>query len=352
MNSATLLDKALDLKRLSRDEGLYLLKHAEWTDLVKTAHQVRLKKHPANQVSYTVFRLINYTNVCDVGCSFCSFQDKFHNKKQYVLSTAEIRSKAEAAIAEGADQIFFQGGVHVDIPLDYYVEQLNLLNKEMGLHVRGFSPVELFRIAAHQGLSVPELLVILKEAGLGSVPGAGAEILTESMRQKLSPQKLSATDWCQVMGDCHEAGLPGSANIVFGSDETPEDILDHMNYIRQQQDKTKGFLTFVPWVFQPQTKDFFIRHVRGDEYLKLLALSRLFFDNIEHIEVSILVMGKELGELGLYAGADDINSPVLEENVLRSSGLKSIAAAESFIAKAGFKARRRSLNFEFTKYAG
>jgi cyclic dehypoxanthinyl futalosine synthase len=186
----------------------------------------------------------------------------------------------------------------------------------------------------------------MKDAGLGSVPGAGAEILTERMRQKLSPKKLPLQDWCDVMGECHKAGLPGSANIVFGSEEIPEDIMDHLDAIRTQQDKTGGFNSFVPWIFQPQTKRFVLRHVTGPEYLKMVALCRIYLDNVPHIEASALVMGKELAELALYAGADDINSYVIEENVLRSRGLSSEVAAQKFIREAGFEPKRRTLNFD------
>jgi cyclic dehypoxanthinyl futalosine synthase len=170
------------------------------------------------------------------------------------------------------------------------------------------------------------------------------------MRAVLSPKKLSGAEWCAVMGACHAAGLPGSCNIVFGSTETPEDIAEHLALIRDQQDKTGGFLSFIPWVFQPQTKRFPIRHVTGREYLRLLAVSRLFLDNIPNIEVSVLVMGRELAELGLFAGANDINSIVIEENVLRSQGLKTLRAAERFLAEAGFRPARRTMNYEFGKY--
>ena len=153
-----------------------------------------------------------------------------------------------------------------------------------------------------------------------------------------------------VLGECHKQELPGSANIVFGSVETNEDIIEHLGYVRKQQDETGGFLSFVPWTFQPQTKKFTVRHVRGWEYLRMLALCRLFFDNIPNIEVSILGLGKDLGELGLFSGANDINSIVVEENVLRSSGLKTLRAAEKFIREAGFEPMRRTLNYEFGKY--
>jgi cyclic dehypoxanthinyl futalosine synthase len=314
--------------------------------MIPIGHALRQIRVDAGSVGYTAYRLINYTNVCDVGCSFCSFQDEMDSKRSYVLSLDEIRTKAIEAKGMGADQVLFQGGVHVGIPKQYYLDALHLLHHELGMHVRGFSPIELVRYAQVFGQTVPELLADLKSAGLGSVPGAGAEILTENMRAKLSPKKLSLEDWCATMGECHKAGLPGSGNIVFGSDETAEDVLLHLDAIRNQQDNTGGFLSFVPWIFQPQTKRFAIRHVTGPEYLKMVALCRIYLDNIPHIEASALVMGKELAELALYSGADDINSFVIEENVLRSRGLSSEAGAQKFIREAGFTPRRRTFNFD------
>jgi cyclic dehypoxanthinyl futalosine synthase len=343
---AALLEKALQGERLSSSEGLLLWNEAHWTRMAEVGHALRNRKQDPGTVSYTAYRLINYTNACDVDCSFCSFQDEVASSRAYVLSLDEIRAKAVEAKSLGADQILFQGGVHVGIPKQYYLDALSMLHHELGMHVRGFSPIEISRYAQTFKMSIPALLGEFKAAGLGSVPGAGAEILTERMRLKLSPRKLPLEDWCAVMGECHRAGLPGSANIVFGSDELPEDLIGHLDAIRTQQDLTQGFKSFVPWIFQPQTKRFFIRHVTGPEYLKMVALCRIYLDNIAHIEASALVMGKDLAELALYSGADDMNSYVIEENVLRSKGLSSESAAQKFIREAGFSPKRRSLNFD------
>jgi len=322
---------------LSAKEALKLWKNASWAELAAEAHKMRVKIHGKKNVSYTVFRIINYTNVCKIACSFCSFK----NTKPYTLSANEIASCALDAKKQGADAIFFQGGVNPAIPLDYYFDVLNILSKKLKFKVRGFSPVELFHIAKNNKMPLPELLQKLKKAGLSSVPGAGAEIMTNRMRKILAPNKLPAKDWMNVMKECHKAGLPGSANIVIGSSESPEEIIEHLNYVRE----TGGFQSFIPWVFQPQTKDFPIRHVRSEEYIKLVALCRLFFHNIPNIEVSVLGMGKVLGELALYAGANDISSVVLEEKVMRSQGVKTIEEAEEFIKNAGFNPVRRGINY-------
>ena len=340
------LQKAMDGKRLDTADALHILKDVPWTEVVEVGDAIRKRMHPEGRVGYTAFRIVNYTNVCEVTCSFCSFCRPAKSPEAYVLTLDEIRQKTLEAKARGADQIFLQGGVNREIPLSYYTDVLEMLTREMGMKVRGFSPVELVRIAEFNGITLDKLLDILKDAGLTSVPGAGAEILSDRMRQMLSPKKLPAQQWCDTLAACHKKGLPGSANIVFGSVETPEEIIEHLDYVRRTQDIAGGFKSFVVWTFQPQTDKFPIRHVRGDEYLKLLALSRIFLDNVPHVEVSLLGMGLSLGELGLHSGADDINSIVIEENVLQNHGLTTIEAAEDFIRNAGFTPYRRSLNFD------
>jgi len=341
-----ILDKALAGDRLSLDDARILLSSPDWTPMVRVGHALRQRKVSADTVTWTAFRVINYTNFCTVDCSFCSFKDEIESDRGYTLSLDEIEKKTVEARDLGCDAIFFQGGVNPRLPLSYYTEAFSLISHRHGMHVRALSPVELWRLAEKEQISLESLLEILKRSGLGSVPGAGAEILTDRMREVLSPKKLTWQQWCEAMGACHRADLPGSCNIVFGSTETTEDIVSHLGYLRDQQDRTGGFLSFVPWVFQPQTKNFPIRHVTSWEYLRMVAVSRMFLDNIPNIEVSIMVMGKELAELGLHAGANDISSIVIEENVLASRGLKTMRAAERFITEAGFVPRRRTLGYE------
>jgi len=341
LNFHTKTRRAYVNSTLTKTEALKLWKNANWAELAKAAHEMRVQIHGKRDVSYTVFRIINYTNVCKIGCSFCSFK----KLKPYLLPINEIVSQAHSAKEQGANGIFFQGGVNPDIHLDYYLDAVRVLHKELKFPVRGFSPVELFHIAKDNKMPLKQLLQKLKAAGLSSVPGAGAEIMTAKMRRILSPKKLSAKEWCKVMEECHKQGLKGSANIVVGSTESPQDIIEHLDYIREVQNRTGGFQSFIPWVFQPQTDDFPIRHVRSEEYIKLVALCRLFFHNIPNIEVSVLGMGKVLGELALYAGANDISSVVLEERVMRSQGIASIKEAEEFIKNAGFNAVRRGINY-------
>jgi len=346
MTIENILKKSLLGERLNNQEALTLLNSPDWYSIAQAAHEKRNQLHSPEKVTYAAFRVLNYTNFCNIDCTFCSFKDDVESDRGYTLTLEQIAEKAEHTLSKGVYEIFFQGGVNPSLPLKYYTDAFEILSQKYRMNIRGLSPVEVMRLAEKEGLSVTQLLSILKKSGLNSVPGAGAEILTESMRQILSPKKLSAEDWCSVMGDAHKIGLKGSSNIVFGSVETPKDVVEHFNFIREQQDKTGGFLSFIPWVFQPQTKRFKVRYVKKWEYLRLLAVSRLYFDNIPHIEASILVMGKDIAEMALHCGANDMSSIVLEENVLKSYGIRTLEGAEKFISNAGFTPQRRTMDYE------
>jgi cyclic dehypoxanthinyl futalosine synthase len=340
-----LLQGVLAGERLSEKQGVELLRDGHFLELAQAARTVRNRLHPPEQASYTVFQLINYTNVCTIDCSFCSFYEEVESGRGYVLDLEQVCAKVESGLAAGATAVFFQGGVHPNLPLAYYEEMLRQLKRRYGLYLRGFSPVELLHLAAHEGLSVAELVTRLKAAGLDSVPGAGAEVLHERVRQILAPKKTTVEQWIEVMRVCHQAGLYGSANIVFGSIETAEELVAHLERVRALQDQTQGFHSFIPWTFQPQTKRFTIRKVPAHEYLAVLALCRLYLDNIPHLETSVLVLGQQLSAVALHCGADDINSVVLEENVLRSYGLRTEDEARTFLRSAGFQPVKRSLDY-------
>jgi cyclic dehypoxanthinyl futalosine synthase len=262
-----------------------------------------------------------------------------------VLSAEAILQKMYEAAALGADQLFLQGGVNPDIPFDYYLDVLRRVKEFFGpgMHIRAFSPVEIMGIERQTGMPLRKILRELKNAGMDSVPGAGAEILSDRMRSILSPGKGSVADWVRVMQTCHEEGLPGSANIVFGSSETREEIIEHLRTIRDLQDRTGGFLAFIPWTFQRQTSRFYVRNVSAREYLKVLGICRIFLDNIPHIESSILVLGRGMGSIALHSGADDISSVVIEENVLKSYGVDTEEKAREFIRESGFTPVKRDL---------
>lgn len=343
-----IMEKSLSRQRISPEEALILYREADFLKIQMTARSLREKILSHEHASYTMFRVVNYTNYCNVECSFCSFMDEIGNGKGYVLQLPDILEKMEYARSEGANQMFLQGGVYPELPFDYYLNILSgVKEKYPDMHIRAFSPVEILNLEKITGKTLRDVLLVLKDHGLDSVPGAGAEILTERMRNIISPKKASVREWVRAMETCHEVGLPGSANIVFGSEETAEEIIEHLNVIRELQDHTAGFISFIPWTFQPQTKKFVVRNVPTHEYLKVLGICRIFLDNIAHIETSVMVLGKGIGQLALYSGADDISSVVIEENVLRSFGLKSEKEAVKFLSGAGFIPKKRDLLYNY-----
>jgi cyclic dehypoxanthinyl futalosine synthase len=340
-----ILERALAGQRISAAAALELYSSADFMKVIAVAREIRNRKSNPSTVTYTMFRIINYTTGCSINCSFCNYHVPPDSPSGKVLSFDEIAGKMSAAVALGADQLFLQGGVNPNIPFDYYLTVLHTIKRQFGgrVHIRAFSPSELLGMERLTGLPLREVLRRLKEAGMDSVPGAGAEILSDRVRGILSPRKGSVADWVRVMQTCHEEGLPGSANIVFGSVETREEVIEHLRIVRELQDRTGGFLAFIPWTFQRQTTNFFVRDVSALEYLKVLGICRIFLDNIPHIEASILTLGKGTGSIALHSGADDISSVVIEENVLISYGLDTEEKARDFIRNSGFTPVKRDL---------
>ena len=347
-----ILLEAASGKRISKEEALLLYESADPLKCALVAQSLRSKRVSSQYASYTMFRVVNYTNYCNVECSFCSFMDEIGSGKGYILTKEQILEKMDFAYSIGAKQMFLQGGVYPSIPFDYYLNVLQTVKEKYpDCHIRAFSPVEIIQMESLTGLTLSEVLKTLKSAGLDSVPGAGAEILTERMRNIISPKKASVAEWVRAMETSHEVGLFGSANIVFGSEETKEEVIDHLAVVRDLQDRTSGFHSFIPWTFQRQTKRFFVRNVSTQEYLKVLAICRIFLDNIPHIETSVMVLGKGVGQLALTSGADDVSSIVIEENVLRSFGLKTEKEARELISEAGMIPLKRDLSYNYQQDA-
>ena len=346
-----ILEKALAGERISAPEALRLYEEADFLRLASGARDLRRERLGDDVATYTMFRVVNYTNFCNVDCHFCSFMESYGSERGYVLDQDAVVEKMREAVEIGANQMFLQGGVFEELGLDYYTGIIRAVKERLGsqVHIRAFSPVELLSLEKTTGMPLAEVLGELKAAGMDSVPGAGAEILTDRMRRILSPKKSPVSEWVRVMETCHEEGLPGSANIVFGSEETRAEVIEHLEVVRSLQDRTGGFLSFIPWTFQQQTKKFKVRTVPAHEYLKVLAICRIFLDNIDHIETSLMVLGQGVGSLALHAGADDISSIVLEENVLRSYGLKSEQKAREFIADSGFRPAKRDFYYRLAE---
>jgi len=345
-----ILEKAAAGERMTPREALDVYRSADFLKVMAAADAARRKMNDPVTVTYTLFRIVNYTNACSAACSFCGFHRPPGDPACRVLTVDEIFAKMRTAADAGAKQLFLQGGVNPDIPFDYYLDVLRGVKKEFGaeIHIRAFSPGEIQGMESQTGKPAREIIRELKAAGMDSMPGAGAEILSGRVREILSPKKISVADWVRIMEACFEEGLRASANIVIGSVETDEEIIEHLNIIRELQDRTGGLLAFIPWTFQAQTVKFPIRRVPAREYLKLLGLCRLFLDNMPHIEASVLCMGRGIGELALHAGADDISSVVFEENVLTSYGLNTEAEACDFIRDSGFTPARRDLLYRIS----
>jgi cyclic dehypoxanthinyl futalosine synthase len=345
-----ILEKAVGGERITPREALDIYRSADFLKVMAAAAAVRRKMNGHSIVTYTLFPIVNYTNACSAKCSFCGFHRPPGDPACRVLTIEEIFAKMRTAAAAGAKQLFLQGGVNPDIPFNYYLDVLCGVKKEFGadIHIRAFSPGEIQGMELQTGKTAREIIRELKVAGMDSMPGAGAEILSNRMREILSPKKISVAGWVRIMEACFEEGMRASANIIIGSVETEDEIIGHLNIVRELQDRSGGFLAFIPWTFQKQTAKFPIRRVPAREYLKLLGLCRLFLDNIPHIEASVLCMGRGIGELALAAGADDISSIVFEENVLTSYGLNTEAEARDFIRDSGFTPARRDLLYRIS----
>ena len=336
-------------ERLSREEALVLWKEASFFELGFLAREVRFRIHPERLVTYIVDRNINYTNICLSGCKFCAYYRPPGDPEGYVLPLEELFRKIEETIALGGTQILLQGGLHPDLPLSFYEEMLKAIKERFpGLHIHGFSPPEIVHFAKISGLSIEEVLRRLIRAGLSSIPGGGAEILVDRVRAKISPRKCSAGQWLEVMRTAHRLGLKTTATMMFGHVETIEDRLEHLEKIRALQDETGGFTAFIPWPFQPGNTELKVPKVLPVEYLKMLALSRLFLDNVPNLQASWVTQGPKVAQVALEFGANDFGSTMIEENVVAAAGVShrlSIEEIEKLIRDAGFEPRRRLMDY-------
>jgi len=302
-------------------------------------------------VTYIVDRNINYTNVCNVYCKFCAFYRTEKDEDHYVLSFEEIDHKLDELTAAGGVQILMQGGHHPKLPFQWYVDLLqHIREKYPHINIHGFSPPEFHHFAETFKMPLREVISKFREAGLGSIPGGGGEILVDRVRKKISPLKIDSDEWLEVMQVAHELGLKSSATMMFGHVETSEDRIEHLQRIRDQQDKSGGFTAFICWTFQPQHTVLKIDNPTGvAEYLRTQALSRIFLDNIANIQSSWVTQGPGIGQIALKYGANDFGSVMMEENVVSSAGTTfrlNAAQIESLIRDAGYEPRRRNNWYE------
>ena len=345
--------------RVTKKEALAMLKSAELLDLGMTADSMRKKLHPEGIVSFVVDRNINYTNVCINKCTFCAFWRDEDAQDAYILDKDTLFQKIKETLDLGGTQILIQGGLHPGLDIDYYVDLLRSIKERFKINIHGFSPPEICYIADSAGLTIRETLHILKDAGLDSVPGGGAEILSDRVREILSPRKIKSSRWLRVMETAHRLGMRTTATMMFGSIESPEDIITHLDAIRELQDRTGGFTAFIPWSFQSgntellrKSKAKLQKPATAVEYLKVLALSRIYLDNIDNIQASWVTQGLKLAQVALRFGANDFGSTMIEENVVASTGVSFRTSKHEIISAiraAGFIPAQRDTCYKILR---
>jgi len=339
-------------KILTTNEGLEMLSKGNILELGQAANGMRQQIHPGNTVTFVIDRNINYTNICTSECRFCAFYRPVGHAEGYTLPEALIFEKLQETIAAGGTQVMLQGGLNPALGLDYYINLLQFIKRNFDIVIHSFSPAEILHIANQEGLSVVDTLTRLKVAGLDSLPGGGAEILVDEVRQRVSPKKISAGDWLAVMEAAHHVGLETTATMVIGMGETYAQRMEHMEKVRTLQAKTGGFRAFIMWSYQPGNTQLGGEKISAWDYLKTLSVARLYFNNIKHIQGSWVTQGQNIGQLTLAFGANDLGSIMLEENVVRAAGTSyqmSIDKMIELIRATGKKPAQRDTQYQIIK---
>lgn len=325
------------MKRYTDKEIKQLMKEATLRELGQEASKVKAELHPSKTTTFIVDRNINYTNICWVDCKFCAFKRKLGQEGEYILSFEEIDKKIEELIAIGGTQILFQGGVHPKLKIDYYENLVShIAQKFPTITIHGFSAIEINYISKVSHLSIPEVLERLKKAGLSSIPGAGAEILSDRVRDIIAPRKLDSDEWIEVHRQAHKLDIKSTATMMFGSVDNDDDIIEHWRRVRDLQDESGGFRAFILWSFQPDNTPLqkelpHLQKASSNRYLRLLACSRLYLDNVKNIQSSWVTQGSHIGQLALLFGANDLGSTMMEENVVAAAGARNSMNQEEMI---------------------
>lgn len=346
-----ILDKSIAGERLSPAEGLALLESHDLAAIGSAADQVSRRMHPEPYRTYNVDRNINYTNICTAVCNFCAFYRGPKSDEGYVLPREELLKKVEETVALGGNQILMQGGLHPKFKIDWYEELLcDIKTAFPEINVHGFSPPELHHFTKVNNMPLREVLERLKAAGLGSIPGGGAEILVDRVRSALTRGKCMTDEWLEVMRVWHQLGGISTATMMFGHLETLEERIEHLNRLREVQDETQGFTAFICWTFQPDNTELsHLPAVGSFEYLKTQAVSRLYLDNIPNIQSSWVTQGLKVGQLAMLFGANDMGSLMIEENVVAEAGTVhylSLGQIREAIEELGFEARQRDVFYQ------
>ncbi|MBN1969837.1 MAG: dehypoxanthine futalosine cyclase [Candidatus Delongbacteria bacterium] len=349
MDFEFLYNKILEDKRILFNEVIWAYDNLSLPELGMLASIVRRRKNPESKVTYIIDRNINYTNVCVAGCKFCAFYRKKGDNESYVLSFDQIGEKIKETQKLGGVQILLQGGLHPDLGLSYYKELFRYIKENYNIWIHGLSPPEIIHITKIEGKSIEFVLQKLRKYGLDSIPGGGAEILTDRMRAYMSGYKCSVSEWLEVMETAHKIGLRTTATMMFGSVETIEERIEHLERLRELQDKTGGFTAFIPWSFQPENTQLKnannkLAKATAHEYLKMLAISRIYLDNFKNIQVSWVTQGSKIAQIALEFGGNDFGSLMIEENVVKAAGVDfrmTIDEMEYCIKEAGYTPEKR-----------
>ncbi len=341
--------KAQDGVRLTRAEAVALIRGGELLELGALADAVRQRLHPEGVVTYIIDRNINYTNVCVAQCAFCAFYRDLPSKEGYVLSKAELARKIEETLALGGNQILLQGGLHPDLGIEFYEELFRWIKASYPIWIHGLSPAEVKHICRLSGLDTRECLRRLVAAGLDSIPGGGAEVLSDRVRGIIGIAKGTTGDWLEVMEAAHGLGLKTTATMMFGHVETLEERVDHLMHLRDLQDRTGGFTAFIAWTFQPANTAMAGDELTSFQYLRTLAVARIVLDNFPNVQASWVTQGPKIGQVSLRFGANDFGSLMIEENVVSAAGAH-FRLTEAEIARnivdAGFVPKRRTMHYE------
>jgi len=351
-----------DGDRVTAADALRLLENGDLLEVGRRADAVARRIHPEPWRTWAIDRNINFTNLCDCRCRFCAFWRAPGDPEAYVLTDEQLGEKVREAVALGATHLLMQGGMSGRLNLAYYEDMLRRIRARSDVALHCFSPPEVHDLAAREGLAVRTVLERLRAAGLDSLPGGGAEILANRVRRLVSPRKCTAEEWLAVMREAHRLGMATTATMVFGHAETAAERVEHLARLRELQDETGGFLAFIAWPFQPGRTALAAsgdlgpawRPVGGAEYLKMVAVARIFLDNIPNVQASWVTMGPAIGQVALAFGANDLGSTMIEENVVAAAGCVHRASPDllrRLIREAGFEPRQRNSRYELVDTA-
>jgi cyclic dehypoxanthinyl futalosine synthase len=340
-------------QRLNKTTGLKLLKEVPLGELMRMAHQLRMERWPGNTVTFVHDTNPNYTNICTTRCAFCAFHRKPTDQDAYTLTSEELAAKVQVAYNQGASTVLFQGGHNPKLRLGDWIGYIRSIRAACpDIHIHPFDPAEVVFMAGLENITVREILSALRDEGIDTLPGGGAEILSKRVRKKISPHKATTSEWLNVMEEAHKLGFRTTATMMYGHIETDEEIIDHLTHLRELQDSTRGFQSFIPWSFKPggsRLSSDVPKAAHPAKYIRIIAIARLFLDNIPHIQSSWFSENIPAGQLGLLAGADDFGGILVEENVLKTTGHVRKATLEKvlgIIRNTGFTPARRDSHYK------